>query len=975
MQGQVLEVSITPAGDELSTAHAAGATTLTLMSIQEFSDETGGFLQVENVVYEYDTVDKVAGTVHLLAGLQTDAEEGEKVFTLPLAEEKWAMVEVKDFDEPISARVEHGLKDKMEDGVREPEDQETVILEMRDGDWTVVDLIEEVPSIDGTYLASGTVPMPDSSDGLAPASSPTPEVIDGLGAFYLRWVPPANADPMKFEVHVSATPGFTPDATTKYTETSAYSATVRNLPVIDVGTGQFIRFSYEVPYFFKIVAKDEDDAAAPSVETSSTLHQITGPDIAVNTIKGENIFGETLTGDLFSGTVVLGSTISTGAIDEDGNITGARVDLGPLGLMNYDSAGSPVVKLPTDDTDDAFVRAHMEMLSADVFDNFSMFGKNNQIGRDGRLMLAAGVVPPTSPPTISYAYDTVKFNTTTAVPPHSGSTGFNLGTFSLNPAQVTSIAWNQTWSAWEVIQQKSAGFRVWRFTNTGAVYNNLATGRPWVEDYNDRTNASGAFGIGTGNNAGGMALFQQGTDWFVWGPQINRIPASWILDAADRPPCLGFDQVNNQWMLVQNNGGGNGTIHIRRFSLNSGTNADGSFKSATSISTISTEVGSGMTQRINGATFAPITPGGANRYVINADSYATCYVFDSAGTLMDNEGSYECWTKPGSALGLTFNGTQYGSVDSAGVLTFYETWNWPTVSATAWVGASAFDSDTAGDPANPHVGQTAGQHETPVGSLTSFTQRRRAKLVVTMSETPDNGGADDVDQWRLYFARKATTPTKTDLKYIDAIGSPTARTSKVVTAEPTGGNPAGGIQGQTGAVNNFPSASPARFVSTGVDALSAPVIDFTGDGAGRAGPYKWDKTGAPLDGDPSFDTGWVGGWAVKGGSTPFPNTAATIIGRAEYRRIGKQVQVVLAMTAGAAFNPTAANFANQNIVTGLPAEACPAANVVMSAHYDNQPVSVVLLTSGVITLAGGPRPSPAWPTAAALEATITYFLG
>lgn len=973
MQGQVLEVSITPAGDELSTAHATGATTLTLMSVEEFSDETGGFVQVENIVYEYDTVDKAAGSIHLLVGLQTDAEEGEKVFTLPLAEEKWAMVEVKDFDEPISARVEHGLKDKMEDGVRDPEDQETVILEMRGGDWTVVDLIEEVPSIDGTYLASGTVPTPETSDGLAPATSPAPEVIDGLGAFYLRWVPPVNADAMKFEVHVSATPGFTPDATTKYTETSAYSATIRNLPVIDVGTGQFIRFSYEVPYFFKIIAKDEDGPAAASAESSSTLYQITGTDIRSKSIRGENIFGETLTGDLFSGTVVLGSTISTGAMDEDGNIVGARVDLGPLGLMNYDSLGNPVVKLPTDDTDDAFVRAHMEMLSADVFDNFSMFGKNNQIGRDGRLMLAAGVVPPTTPPTISYAYDTIKFNTTTAVPPNTAAAGYNLGTFSLNPAQITSVAWNATWSCWEVIQQKSAGFRVWRFGTTGAIFNNYSNGRPWIDDFSDRTNASSAFGTGTGSNAGTMVLFKMGTDWYVWGPEINKIPASWIVDATDRPPVLGFDQVNNQWMLVQNNGGASGTIHIRRFSLASGTNADGSFKNAVNISVTSTEAGSGLAQRINGATFAPITPGGANRYVINTDSYLTCYVFDSAGTLMDNEGSYECWTKPGASLGLTFNGTQYASVDSAGILTFYETWNWPTVSGTAWVGASAFDSDTAGDPANPHVGQTAGQHETPVGSLISFNQRRRAKLVITMSETPDAGGADDVDQWRLYFARKPTTPAKTDLKYVDAIGSPTARTSKVVVAEPAGANPAGGIQGQTGAVNNFPNANPARLVSTGVDTLSAPLIELTGDGAGRGGPYKWDKTGAQIDGDPTYDTGWVS-FAAGNGDAPFASGA---IATAEYRRIGKMVQVKISRASSAArdLSGTASgDFPNVNVTgTGLPAAVRPSFSADGVCRMDSAPTTGIINPSGnVVWIGGYPRN---YASGSSFVGLFTYFLG
>jgi len=930
MQGQVLEVNIVPAGDELAAAHLLGDTTIDVMDTDEFSDAPGT-VQIEGILYDYSAVDRTALTLTLTTGLAADTEEATKVFSVPLTEEKWAMVEVQDNDEPISARIEHALKDKMTDGVREPEDQETVVLELVDGDWTVTDIIQEIPVLDGTYIPVDTLPQPETSDGNAPSSSPLPEVIGGIGAFYLRWTPPANADPMQFEVHASATNTSPPDATTFCTQTSAYSTTLRNLPTIDLETGEYDKFEYDLPdrpapYYFAIIAKDEDGPAAPSAWVDGRLFQITGPDIAAETIRGENIIGETLTGNLFSGTVLLGSTISTGALDEDGNLVGARVDISPLGISTVDANEQPVVQFPTDSSVNAFVRADVEMLSAKVVNNFSMFGTNNLIAKDGRLMLSAGVTPPSSPPIISYEYDTLQLNTTTAVPPHTPNSGYNLGTFRLDPSQITSIAWNSDWGAWVVIQQKSNGFRVWRFTTTGAIYNNLATGRPWVDDYNSREKASNAFGSGTGQGSGEAALFKSGDDWYVWGPYINKIPASWITDTAARPPTLGYIPSNNRWMLVQNDGGGSGVINIRQFTLNSGTNADGSFKNATSQSNTNLEAGSGLAQRINGAVNAPIVSGGASRWVISSDTYQTMYVF-SGSTEMNDEGTYEEWLKPGAALGMTHNGSQFCSIDAGGKITFYTDWNWPTLNATAWVGASAYDSDTGGDPANPHTGQTAGQHETPVGTMVSFSQRRRARLVITMPETPDSGGNDDVDKWKLYYARQSSTPAKANLKYIDMIGSPTARTSKVVSSDPTGGNPPGGIYGQSGAVNNFPQSNPAKIVSVGLDASSNPVIELTGDGAGRMGPYKWDKNGNDLN-----DTGWInasltGGWS---------NYGSPYVG-AQYRRIGKMVMLRGLVQGG--------GFGSANPILTLPVGFRPGGGVagndlIMMGTVQNRTISI-----------------------------------
>jgi len=71
-------------------------------------------------------------------------------------------------------------------------------------------------------------------------------------------------------------------------------------------------------------------------------------------------------------------------------------------------------------------------------------------------------------------------------------------------------------------------------------------------------------------------------------------------------------------------------------------------------------------------------------------------------------------------------------------------------------------------------------------------------------------------------------------------------TATTVIADVVGASPPGGIAGQAGNASNFPQANPAHLVSSGTDVSSNPLIDLSGDGSGRLGPYRWDKTGKDL---------------------------------------------------------------------------------------------------------------------------------
>src|SRR6478735_2993404 len=593
---------------------------------------------------------------------------------------------------------------------------------------------------------------------------------------------------------------------------------------------------------------------------------IKGQFLEANTITADQIDVGAITGDLFAAEVVMGGVVRAGDLDDNGLIISGYSEMGSRGIYTVDDTGETVFYAPTASTDGAYLKAHVDLLSADVRDNFTMHGTNNSIATEAELTLSAGVEAPSVPPVLQQVWDQIQFNKTTAVPPHTPNPGYNLGTFAFNPAQVVSMTYDTTWSNYTVIQQKSNGFRVWRFNGDGTIQNNLATGRPWVDDWNDRTHASICW---NDDKNGTAALFLQGDQWYIWDPQyINKIPNSWIRNEG-QGAVLAYDTVANQYALVQNNGGGNGTIEVRRFTVSSAAN----FPNAASQSTTNFEAASGLSVRLNAALYGSQS-GLANSWVVNSDDYQTVYVFSSTGVLQNDEGSYRCWAKPGAALGMAHNGTSFCSVDSAGLLTFYTNWTWTSVDAAVWIGASAADTDAGG----------TGIHETPVGTMKNITLYRRSKLKITMPETNDSGNADDPDQWRLYFKRGSNVaPTdKTLLKQIGDIGSPIVSTSIIISADATGGNPPGGIKGQPTALNNFPGADPGRIESAGLLAAdSLPILQMLGSGAGRWGTLTVDTNGKAVIGG---DTGWI----TMALTSPWVNYGAPYASAA-YRKIGSQV--------------------------------------------------------------------------------------
>ena len=677
-----------------------------------------------------------------------------------------------------------------------------------------------------------TGPAGPTSDGLAPATSPTPVVIGGIGAIFVRWAAPVNHDPLTYDLHVSTTTGFTPDSTTLVTSSPATSFTMRSLPT-GVGDPPDTSLKYGTIYYFKVIARDVDGAAPVGAEANGSMMQVAGPDVAAESITGNHIVGGTITGDLLAGQVILGSTISTGSLDDTGNIVGARIDLGPDGMQGYAVDGHQVLNFPTDPTDEAYVEAHFHMLSADVEDHFTLYGVNNAVAASASILLASGVTAPSSPPTLSQTYDTVQLDVTTKVASAgTPGSGFYLGTFNLDPSQITSMAWDQVYGCWQVFQQRGNGMRLWRFTTTGALFNNLS-GKPWIDDFENETHVTGGRG----------GWIQKWTDgkWYIWdtvigGGRWGIVPNSWLIDGSTADPFCSFDETGPTLMLCQMNTSANDTMQIRR--VHSVPYVGGAIQNLVNDSTTNSPVSIQKQGSIIGVYYGAADFGG-NRYVTATDVYARFNVW-TASTRFSGAANFAEWDAPSPAKAFAYDGANFWSCDGGGKLTKYTGWTWPQEPATTWVGASAYDSRTVGPPVTT-------THETPVGTLATKNAARRSKLTITVPPTQDAGGQDDPNQWRIYLARTTgATPTAAMMHLITAIGSPSVSTSTTIQADPTGIAPPGGIFGQAGAVNTFPAGNPAKILdgagNTMVDAQGHGGVGMVGEVrmyAGATAPVGW----------------------------------------------------------------------------------------------------------------------------------------
>lgn len=772
--GKITEVSWQPNGGELLGAHASGVSSLILRDASDFN-ESGGLLSINGQEIAYSSVTFETDTVVLAAPTTAAAEDGEYVYVVPYGEDKWASVEAPSVDEDsLRVRVPHDYQDLLVDGIRDENEQETVILTVDDqsGLWTIDDIIGTQARRSGDYIDPDTVPG-NGPDGLPPAISPAINLVGGIGALHGRWTPIDNNDPVLYQVHISISDGFLPvlNGPTLSVETAGSSYTIRTMP-----DGSPLQ--YGVTYYARIIAMDEDttvgNAPVAGAQDSATLVEITNEDIAASFAYIGTLVADQITGGSFNADLLLASIIRT-------SNTGARVEFGPFGITIYASDGKPAIVLPSDLSADNPATFNGEgEFDALTARGVRIEGMANEVAAGGVLRMGLGVSAPEITPTHVLDYETVQFD--------------------LDPAYtiINGLQWNAATSEWlltvsapsrpdlgQVQRYSTAGVRLGTYVPTivgqvGATImrNSVLIGANlwYLWDYTSSTTANA------------IVLHGTATSFNYTSKTANSIP------------FLTTDGTN---LVIVDRSGNNYSVERR----NPTTGA--------LISTVTFTAPSTTSGQVAGAVQAAVSPLVTPWSVVTMTTTAV-NVFETVGTAYPRRSDYE-FTTNGKARGFASNGTNFFSIDSGGKLSKYETGNFWTTESSVWYGGITW-RDVTGT-----------VHETIMGPAKQFPMSKRARLKLSVGDIPVGTG-ESPDAVGFYLARGATLPARTAFwRQTSAVGE---ESITVTSASFSGTNPPDPANNTLA----FPATGYGSLTSAGKDGSGNPKIDLRGDGTYRLDP-------------------------------------------------------------------------------------------------------------------------------------------
>lgn len=150
-QGTIEAVEEQQLGDELVGDVAIGDIFMLVSDADDF-EEAGGQLLVDDELLSYSGIDDDAGTLWLTSATTAAHSAGTPVWVAPDARERIASVRLDEDGEAITARVPHALYDRVPEGVRDPDAQESVLLELDDGEWIIDDVLGASPVIDASFI-------------------------------------------------------------------------------------------------------------------------------------------------------------------------------------------------------------------------------------------------------------------------------------------------------------------------------------------------------------------------------------------------------------------------------------------------------------------------------------------------------------------------------------------------------------------------------------------------------------------------------------------------------------------------------------------------------------------------------------------------------------------------------------------------------------------------------------------------------
>ena len=390
------------------TLWPVGSTGIQLDDCYDF-EEGGG----EALIRDVDDEDESAGTVVSYTGYvdETDTlllasplavavREGVEVRVLPLAYEKRALVEsVDDPDaELLPARVPFAMNAVLQEGMRDDSTgYESVGVTMDQQDWVIEDIVGEPARIDGqSVFIPGTEPETPLSDGLAPATSPTPVVVGGPGTLYVKVPAISNPDPVTVDVWASDTSPVARDA-------AHYIGSTVNGGAISFSEIGGAPISSDVTYFVAAVARDRDGASTvvgtgEGAADFSAIFPVTSTEILDNAISTPKLQANAVTAQKVAADVmIVNSVFARDGVHIRKPGLSAAINMTPeIGFQQTDSAGRSRVSFPSDPNQKNVINSDLVTQGLTVDGRASFRGFANEISRNSTLTLAVGTTRPSS---------------------------------------------------------------------------------------------------------------------------------------------------------------------------------------------------------------------------------------------------------------------------------------------------------------------------------------------------------------------------------------------------------------------------------------------------------------------------------------------------------------------------------------------------------------------------------------------------
>lgn len=590
----------------------------------------------------------------------------------------------------------------------------------------------------GGDITPGAAP----SDGNAPTAAPTAFLNGSIGALFAKWTAIVNTDPVVYEVHLSATTGFTPGSGTLIATVDGTTMAIRTLqsgaPLV-----------YGTTYYLKVRAKDADGVGPSSTQVTAQIVKATTPDIAVNYVYAGNIFVDQLVSGTITADAILSGTFRTA-------ITGARVEVGPLGIVTYASDNSPQIVLPSGAGEISTFKGVIEAAGLTVTGGMSLRSQTNEITQGAALTLQSGVTASKSLPSNVVDWEFIS--------PPANKDGHGL-------------VWKDSkWWVTEWNPNSAIGYLVSYNPTTAAEVDRIAFSGGADAPYNP---AGGLCWSGTFWYT--MSFSYAANSWFV----IKWNTAGVFQNGSAYTPLDGTPEDGWFWQEYNLSKMGiawrafNSTIVVAEFDTTSTPQFRIQTRDATTCaltSTTSTASVSGFEGPVSGLVYGTFDYG-SERMAITARNNGNIWIFNPASAY-----SYSATESFPAATGMTtgihwdgtnfFHAKFFSSATEPSYIYKYTNITWTTGTDGTWWTAFTWNDSNA----------TGGTHETVMSPQGTFPMKKRARLTISSPSIPTGtGGTDDVNSVNFYLGRGTAMPARTAMWF----QSPTATTNTITLTAAT----------------------------------------------------------------------------------------------------------------------------------------------------------------------------------------------